>query len=188
MAQFFINRPIFASVISIVIVLLGVIAMFKLPVDQYPYITPPQVTISASYPGASSTTAAESVATPLEQEVNGVPNMIYMSSKSTNSGGTSVTITFDVGTNADLAAVDVQNSAQQASGGLPIDVQTEGVTVSKDASVELLKLALTSNDERFDEIYLSNYATINIESALRRIPGVGRTRTRVHAVMRCGFG
>ncbi len=176
MAQFFINRPIFASVISIVIVLLGVIAMFKLPVDQYPYITPPQVTISASYPGASSTTAAESVATPLEQEVNGVPNMIYMSSKSTNSGGTSVTITFDVGTNADLAAVDVQNSAQQASGGLPIDVQTEGVTVSKDASVELLKLALTSNDERFDEIYLSNYATINIESALRRIPGVGRTR------------
>lgn len=176
MAQFFINRPIFASVISIVIVLLGVIAMFKLPVDQYPYITPPQVTISASYPGASSTTAAESVATPLEQEVNGVPNMIYMSSKSTNSGSTSVTITFDVGTNADLAAVDVQNSAQQASGGLPIDVQTEGVTVSKDASVELLKLALTSNDERFDEIYLSNYATINIESALRRIPGVGRTR------------
>ncbi|USD36591.1 MULTISPECIES: efflux RND transporter permease subunit [Ferrimonas] len=176
MAQFFVNRPVFASVISIVIVLLGLIAMFQLPIDQYPYITPPQVKISASYPGASSTTAAESVATPLEQEVNGVPNMIYMNSKSTNSGSTNVTITFDVGTNPDLAAVDVQNATQQASGSLPIDVQTEGVSVSKEASVELLKLALTSSDERFDEIYLSNYATINIESALRRIPGVGRTR------------
>ncbi|MCH1926816.1 multidrug efflux RND transporter permease subunit [Shewanella sp. C32] len=176
MAQFFIGRPIFSSVISIVIVLLGMIAMFMLPVDQYPYITPPQVSISASYPGAASTTAAESVATPLEQEVNGVPNMIYMSSKSTNSGSSSVTITFDVGTNPDLAAVDVQNATQQALGNLPIDVQTEGVSVSKDSSVELLKLALTSNDERYDEIYLSNYASINIESALRRIPGVGRTR------------
>ncbi|TKB55032.1 efflux RND transporter permease subunit [Ferrimonas aestuarii] len=176
MAQFFVNRPIFASVISIVIVLLGVVAMFQLPIDQYPYITPPQVKISASYPGATSVTAAESVATPLEQEVNGVPNMIYMSSKSTNSGSTNVTITFDVGTSPDLAAVDVQNASQQAFGSLPIDVQTEGVSVSKEASVELLKLALTSDDERFDEIYLSNYATINITSALKRIPGVGRTR------------
>ena len=176
MAQFFIGRPVFSAVISIVIVLLGLIAMFQLPVDQYPYITPPQVSISASYPGAASTTAAESVATPLEQEVNGVPNMIYMSSKSTNSGGTNVTITFDVGTSPDLAAVDVQNATQQALGNLPINVQTEGVSVSKDSSVELLKLALTSKDPRFDEIYLSNYASINIESALRRIPGVGRTR------------
>lgn len=176
MAQYFVNRPVFASVISIVIVLLGLIAMFQLPIDQYPYITPPQVKISASYPGATSTTAAESVATPLEQELNGLPNMIYMSSKSTNSGSSNVTITFDVGTNPDLAAVDAQNSTQQATGSLPIDVQTEGVSVSKEASVELLKLALTSEDERYDEIYLSNYATINIESALKRIPGVGRVR------------
>ena len=176
MAQYFVNRPVFASVISIVIVLLGVIAMFQLPIDQYPYITPPQVKVSASYPGATSTTAAESVATPLEQELNGVPNMIYMSSKSTNSGSANVTITFDVGTNPDLAAVDVQNSTQQATGSLPIDVQTEGVSVSKEASVELLKLALSSSDERYDEIYLSNYATINIQSALKRIPGVGRVR------------
>lgn len=150
--------------------------MFQLPVDQYPYITPPQVSISASYPGAASTTAAESVATPLEQQVNGVPNMIYMSSKSTNSGSTNVTITFDVGTSPDLAAVDVQNATQQAIDSLPIDVQTAGVSVSKDSSVELLKLSLTSKDPRFDEIYLSNYASINIESALRRIPGVGRVR------------
>ncbi|SQH76733.1 Efflux pump membrane transporter BepE [Shewanella benthica] len=176
MAQYFVNRPVFACVISIVIVLLGLIGMVNLPIDQYPYITPPQVKVSASYPGATSTTAAESVATPLEQELNGLPNMIYMSSKSTNSGSTNVTITFDVGTNPDLAAVDVQNSTQQASGSLPIDVQTEGVTVSKEASVELLKLALTSSDERYDEIYLSNYGTINIESALKRIPGVGRVR------------
>lgn len=176
MAQFFIGRPVFSAVISIVIVLLGLIAMFQLPVDQYPYITPPQVSISASYPGAASTTAAESVATPLEQQVNGVPNMIYMSSKSTNSGSTNVTITFDVGTSPDLAAVDVQNATQQAIDSLPIDVQTAGVSVSKDSSVELLKLSLTSKDPRFDEIYLSNYASINIESALRRIPGVGRVR------------
>ncbi|MGI3014558.1 efflux RND transporter permease subunit [Shewanella algae] len=176
MAQFFIGRPVFSAVISIVIVLLGLIAMFQLPVDQYPYITPPQVSISASYPGAASTTAAESVATPLEQQVNGVPNMIYMSSKSTNSGSTNVTITFDVGTSPDLAAVDVQNATQQAIDSLPIDVQTAGVSVSKDSSVELLKLSLTSEDPRFDEIYLSNYASINIESALRRIPGVGRVR------------
>ena len=171
MAQFFVTRPVYACVISIVIVLLGLIAMFKLPIDQYPYITPPQVKVSASYPGAASTTAAESVATPLEQELNGLPNMIYMSSKSTNSGSTNVTITFDVGTNPDLAAVDVQNSTQQAAGSLPIDVQTEGVSVSKEASVELLKLALTSTDDRYDEIYLSNYATINIQAALKRIPG-----------------
>ncbi|QLE84599.1 multidrug efflux RND transporter permease subunit [Shewanella sp. Scap07] len=176
MAQFFVTRPVYACVISIVIVLLGLIAMFKLPIDQYPYITPPQVKVSASYPGATSTTAAESVATPLEQELNGLPNMIYMSSKSTNSGSANVTITFDVGTNPDLAAVDVQNSTQQATGSLPIDVQTEGVSVSKEASVELLKLALTSTDDRYDEIYLSNYGTINIEAALKRIPGVGRVR------------
>ncbi len=176
MAQFFVARPVFACVISIVIVLLGSIAMFKLPIEQYPYITPPQVKVSASYPGATSTTTAESVATPLEQELNGLPNMIYMSSKSTNSGSTNVTITFDVGTNPDLAAVDVQNSIQQTTGSLPIDVQNEGVSVSKEASVELLKLALTSTDDRYDEIYLSNYGTINIEAALKRIPGVGRVR------------
>ncbi|GGI90672.1 efflux RND transporter permease subunit [Shewanella gelidii] len=176
MAQFFISRPVFASVISIIIVLLGAIAMLHLPVDQYPYITPPQVKISASYPGATATTAAESVATPLEQEVNGLPNMIYMASKSTNSGSTNLTVTFEVGTDEELAAVDAQNSTQQANGSLPIDVQTEGVTVSKEATVELLKLALTTDDPRFDEIYLSNYASINIEPALRRIPGVGKTR------------
>uniref|UniRef100_UPI001892D237 efflux RND transporter permease subunit n=1 Tax=Shewanella sp. TC10 TaxID=1419739 RepID=UPI001892D237 len=129
MAQFFVNRPVYACVISIVIVLLGLIAMFQLPIDQYPYITPPQVKVSASYPGATSTTAAESVATPLEQELNGLPNMIYMSSKSTNSGSANVTITFDVGTNPDLAAVDVQNSTQQATGSLPIDVQTDTPSV-----------------------------------------------------------
>lgn len=176
MAQFFVNRPVFASVISIVIVLLGVVSMFLLPIDQYPYITPPQVQITASYPGATSTTAADSVATPLEEQINGVPNMIYMESKSTNSGGVSILITFDVGTNPDLAAVDVQNATQQSTGDLPIEVQTEGVSVSKKASIELLKLALTSKDARYDEIYLSNYASINIESALRRIPGVGSTR------------
>ncbi|WP_299005228.1 efflux RND transporter permease subunit [uncultured Shewanella sp.] len=176
MAQFFVNRPVFASVISIVIVLLGVVAMFLLPIDQYPYITPPQVQISASYPGATSNTAADSVATPIEEEINGVPNMIYMESKSTNSGNVVISITFDVGTNPDLAAVDVQNATQQAMMNLPIEVQNEGISVSKEAPIQLLKLALTSKDPRYDEIYLSNYTSINIESALRRIPGVGGTR------------
>lgn len=175
-AQHFVDRPVFATVISVVITLVGTISLLTLPIDQYPYITPPAVRISTSYPGATAATAAESVAAPLEEEINGVPNMIYLRSQSTRSGGVSITVTFDVGTNPDLAAVDVQNSAKQADSILPADVAQEGVSIEKDASVELLKIALTSNDPKYDDIYLSNYVTININGALRRIPGVGRIR------------
>ena len=175
-SHFFIQRPVFASVISLVILLTGVVSLFTLPIDQYPDIAPPSVKISASFPGATAETASESVAIPLEQELNGTPNMLYMESKATNSGGANITLTFDVGTDPDLALVDVQNTASQAGSNLPVDVQTEGVSVSNESSVELLKLALTSDNERYDEIYLSNYASINVEAALKRVPGVGKVR------------
>ena len=121
-------------------------------------------------------TAAESVATPLEQELNGTPNMLYMRSSSSKSGSVGITITFDVGTDPDLAAVDVQNRAKQADSDLPGDVMQEGVNIDKEASVELLKLSLTSTEKKYDGVYLSNYVSINIQSALLRIPGIGKTR------------
>jgi multidrug efflux pump len=175
-SHFFIDRPVFAAVISIGIVIAGAIAMFSLPVDQYPYISPPAVKVSATFPGATANTVSESVAIPLEQELNGVPNMIYMISKSTNTGGMSLEVTFDVGTNPDLAAVDVQNQTKLAESDLPIDVASEGVSVEKQAAIDLLKIAVTSKDPKYDNIYLSNYVAINIASAIRRIPGIGRTR------------
>ena len=175
-SHFFIKRPVFAIVISLVILLTGLVSLFTLPIDQYPDIAPPSVKVSASFPGATAETASESVAIPLEQELNGTPNMLYMESKATNSGSVGITLTFDVGTDPDLALVDVQNTASQAGSNLPVDVQTEGVNVSNESSVDLLKLALTSDDPRYDEIYLSNYASINVEAALKRVPGVGKVR------------
>ncbi len=174
--HYFIRRPVSAAVISIVITLVGLIALFTLPIDQYPYISPPSIKVSTSFPGATALTASESVSTPLEQELNGTPNMLYMRSSSSKSGSVNITVTFDVGTDPDLAAVEVQNRAKQADSSLPGDVMQEGVNIDKESSVELLKMALTSTDPKFDDVYLSNYVTINIESALRRVPGVGRTR------------
>jgi len=173
---FFIKRPIFAAVISVVITLVGLISLFTLPIDQYPYINPPTVKISTSFPGAAALTAAESVTTPIEQELNGVPDMLYMRSSSSKTGGVGITITFDVGTDQDLAAVNVQNNAKQADANLPVDVMQEGVSVDKEASIELLKLALTSDEAKYDDVYLSNFLSINVADAVRRIPGVGRTR------------
>jgi multidrug efflux pump len=175
-SHYFIDRPVFAAVISIAIVIMGAITVFTLPIDQYPYISPPAVKVSATFPGATANTVAESVAISLEQELNGVPNMIYMTSKSTNTGRMSLEVTFDVGTDPDLAAVDVQNQAKLAESDLPIDVVSEGVSVEKQAAIDLLKIAVTSEDPKYDDIYLSNYVAINIASAIRRIPGIGRTR------------
>ncbi|ARN76244.1 multidrug efflux RND transporter permease subunit [Oceanicoccus sagamiensis] len=176
MPQFFIGRPVFAAVISIVISLVGALSLLSLPIDQYPYISPPTVKVSTSFPGATAITAAESVSTPLEEELNGVPNMLYMRSQSKKDGGVNITITFDVGTDPGLAAVDVQNSAKQADASLPVDVMQEGVSVEQEAAVELLKIGLTATDKKYDDVYLSNFVAINIASAVRRIPGVGRTR------------
>ncbi|MEM9300520.1 MAG: efflux RND transporter permease subunit [Pseudomonadota bacterium] len=175
-ARVFIDRPVLAMVVSIVITLVGAVSALTLPVDQYPYINPPSIVVSTSFPGATAVTAAESVAIPLEQELNGVPNMVYMKSSSSNSGSTGISITFDIGTDPNLAAIDVQNAAKQADPLLPVDVMQEGVSVDKQATIELLKVALTSDDPRYDDVYLSNFVSINVNAAIRRIPGVGRVR------------
>ncbi len=175
-SRFCIDRPIFASVISIVIVIVGAIAGLSLPIDQYPDITPPAVKVSATFPGATANSVAESVSAPVEKQLNGVPRMIYMESTSKNNGAAAITVTFEVGTNVDLAAVDVQNEVKLAEQDLPVDVMQEGVTVEKLANVELMKIAIRSDDPKFDEVYLSNYMSINIRDEMKRIPGVGRTR------------
>lgn len=172
--SFFIDRPVFSAVISILIVLVGVIGLMMLPVDQYPQITPPVVKISASYPGASALTVSQAVATPIEQELNGTPGMLYMESNSSNSGGFSATVTFDVSADADLAAVEIQNRVKLAESRLPAEVIQNGISVEKQAPSQLMTLVLTSTDPKFDEIYLSNFATINVLDVIRRIPGVGR--------------
>lgn len=172
--NFFIDRPVFSAVISIVIVIVGIIGLTMLPIDQYPQITPPVVKISASYPGASATTVSQAVATPIEQELNGTPGMLYMESTSSNSGGFSATVTFDISADPDLSAVEIQNRLKLAESRLPAEVIQNGISVEKQAASQLMTLCLTSNDPKFDEIYLSNFATINVLDVLRRIPGVGR--------------
>ena len=172
--SFFIDRPVFSAVISILIVIIGIIGLMMLPIDQYPQITPPVVKISASYPGASALTVSQAVATPIEQELNGTPDMIYMESNSSNSGGFSATVTFDISSNPELAAVEIQNRIKLAESRLPAEVVKNGISVEKQASSQLMTLCLTSDDPKFDEIYLSNFATLNVLDLLRRIPGVGR--------------
>lgn len=171
---FFIDRPVFSWVLSIVIVIVGIIGLKLLPVDQYPKITPPVIKVSCSYPGASALTVSQAVATPLEQQLNGTPGMIYMESSSSNSGGLSINLTFDVDVDPDLAAVEVQNRVKLAENRLPAEVIQNGIQVDKESSSQLMTLCLTSSDPKFDEIYLSNFATINVIDVLKRIPGVGR--------------
>lgn len=173
-AGFFIDRPVFSAVISILIVLLGIIGMFLLPVEQYPQITPPSIRINAIYPGANATILSQAVATSIEQQLNGTPGMIYMESSSSNSGNLSINVTFDVNTNIDLAAVEIQNRIKLAEPRLPAEVIQYGITVEKQTTNQLLTIALMSDDPKYDEIYLSNYATINVLDVIRRIPGVGR--------------
>ena len=172
-SDFFIDRPVFSTVLSIVIVIVGAIGLALLPVDQYPQIVPPVVKVSASYPGADAQTVTQAVATPIEQELNGTPGMIYMESSSSNSGGFTVTVTFDISTDPDLAAVDIQNRIKEAEARLPAEVVQNGISVEKQAASKLMTITLLSSDPKFDEIYLSNYATLNVLDMLRRVPGVG---------------
>ncbi len=172
--NFFIDRPVFSIVISVLIVIIGLIGLTMLPIDQYPQITPPVVKISASYPGASALTVSQAVATPIEQELNGTPGMLYMESNSSNSGAFSATVTFDISSDPDLAAVEIQNRIKLAESRLPAEVVQNGIEIEKQAASQLLTICLTSNDPKFDEIYLSNFATLNVLDLLRRIPGVGR--------------
>ena len=174
--NFFLDHPVFAIVISIVIVLLGIIGLAMLPVDQYPRIVPPVVKVTASYPGADAMTVTQAVATPIEQELNGTPGMIYMSSSSSNSGGFSALVTFDVDVDPELAAVDIQNRVKKAESRLPAEVVQNGISVEKETANKLMTIALMSNDPKYDEIYLSNYATLNVLDLLRRVPGVGSIR------------
>jgi hydrophobe/amphiphile efflux-1 (HAE1) family protein len=173
---FFIDRPIFATVLAIVITLAGTIAFFLLPVARFPQITPPSVVVSALFPGADARTIEQSVAAPLEVQVNGVPNMIYMDSKSSNDGSYSLTVTFEVGTAQDIAAVDVQNQVAIAQRQLPADVLRQGVTITKRQPQPLIFIAIKASDPRYDYLFLSNFATLQVLDALARIPGVGQVQ------------
>src|SRR5436305_459848 len=172
-ARFFIDRPIFAWVLSIVIILIGGVAVFFLPIDQYPPITPPTVTVSASYPGANAQVVADTIGAPIEQQVNGVENMLYMSSQSTNDGSYALTVTFEIGTDLNTAQVLVQNRVALAMPGLPPQVQLQGVTVKKTSPNILFGINLISPQKVFDSLYLSNFATIQLQDELLRCKGVG---------------
>src|SRR3979409_2216462 len=173
MVSFFIHRPIFASSIAVIMVLAGAICYFLLPVSQFPDITPPQVVVSAAYPGASAQVVADTVTTPLEQQINGVQGMTYMSSSSSNDGSANITITFDVGYPLNIAAVDVQNRVSQASPALPPIVNQAGITIKKQNPNFVLIVNLTSPDGSIDPIALSNYAYLQVIDPLKRLPGVG---------------
>ena len=172
-SEFFIHRPIFACVVAIIIMLVGVIAIPFLPVEQTPDITPPTVMVTTKYPGASAAVVAETVAFPIEEQVNGVEDMIYMSSKSSNDGSMELTVTFAVGTDIDMATVLVQNRVSKAEPLLPEEVKREGITTEKQSTNMVLVVNLVSPDERYDEIYLSNYINTQIKDVLSRVPGVG---------------
>ncbi|HET7631762.1 MAG TPA: multidrug efflux RND transporter permease subunit [Gemmatimonadaceae bacterium] len=170
---FFIRRPVLASVLSIVITLLGLLAIFVLPVAQYPEITPPAIRVSAIYPGASAEDVQQAVAAPIEEQLSGLPGLLYYSSSNSSNGSMSLTITFDVTRDQDLAAVDVQNAIKLAEPQLPQSVRVNGITVLKANSNILALVALTSDDPKYDASYLTNYLNLNVLDELKRVPGVG---------------
>ena len=174
MARFFINRPIVAMVLSIVMVLLGVVAMGRLPIAQYPEIVPPMVQVTTTFVGAGSTDVETAVATPLEQKINGVENMIYMKSTNANDGTLTLKVSFDVGTNLDMANVLTQNRVSEATPQLPQSVKNYGVSVKKALAFPLLVISVKSPNGTYDSNFLSNYSTININDNIARIKGVGQ--------------
>src|SRR5262245_50282141 len=171
-SHFFIDRPIFASVLSIVLVLAGVVAWQALPVEQYPNVTPPTVQVTALYPGANALTVRDTVAAPIEEQVSGVEGMMYMSSQCTNDGAYNLTVTFKPGFDSDMAQVLVQNRVSLALPVIPPLVQTEGINVQKISPSTLMIVNLVSPDNRYDSTFLSNYATIYLKDELGRLPGV----------------
>ncbi len=173
MSKFFIERPVLANVLALVLVLLGAVSVFRLPVSEYPDVVPPTVSVTTRYPGASAQTVIDTVALPIENQVNGVDRMIYMQSTSAADGSYSLTVTFEIGTNPDTAQVLVQNRVQIALAALPKPVQAQGVTIQKKNTAILEFVTLNSPDGRYDSLFMSNYATINLTNELSRLPGVG---------------
>ncbi len=172
-SHFFIDRPIFAAVLSIVFLIVGGVALTQLPIAQYPEVAPPTVQVTATYPGANAKVVADTVATPIEQQVNGVERMLYMSSQSTNDGQMNLNVTFELGTNLDMAQVLVQNRVAIATASLPDEVKRIGVTTKKKSPSILLCVNIVSPDGRYDQLYLNNFATISVKDDLARISGVG---------------
>ena len=172
-SHFFIDRPIFAAVISIVFVILGAVAVGRLPIAQYPDIAPPVVNVTGQYPGASAEVVASTVVAPLEQQINGVEHMLYISSNSTVDGRFSISVTFDLGTDLDTAQVQVQNRVAIAQPRLPSDVRNIGVTVAKASPDLMMVVHLFSPDKSRDTLFISNYASVNVVDVLSRIQGVG---------------
>src|SRR4051812_36067238 len=177
-SRFFIDRPVFANVIAVVTILFGVVALYRLPVERYPAITPPTVVVIATYPGANAKVVADTVAAPIEQQVNGAENMMYMSSTSSADGSYALTITFEIGTNLDDAQVLVQNRIAIAEPSLPEEVRRQGVSVKKQSSNIVLAVSLTSPDKRYDGLFLSNYAPLRLRDELSRVEGVGEVMVR----------
>lgn len=188
LSRFFINRPIFATVLSILIVVAGVITLRSLPVEQYPTITPPTVVVEAQYPGANATTIAQMVATPIEQQVNGVEGMLYMSSTSSSAGVYRLTVTFEVGTDLDMATVLVQNRVNMTLSSLPQEVTKIGVTTTKESTNVVMFLTLTSDNPSYDALYLSNYAELNLVNELSRVKGVGSVGNSGQEITVCVSG
>ena len=172
-SKFFIERPVLSNVIAILMMLIGAVALFSLAVAQYPEVVPPTVQVTTRYPGASARTVMDTVALPIEQQVNGVEDMLYMQSYSGADGSYTLTVTFRIGIDLNFAQVLVQNRVSSALSQLPQSVQNQGVTVQKRSTAVLMFVTLTSPDNKYDSLFLSNYATINIRDELSRLPGVG---------------
>src|ERR1700757_3248356 len=172
-SHFFIDRPIFAAVVSIVFVIIGGVSFFRLPIPQYPGIPPPIINVPGQYPGASADVVAATVVTPIEQQINGVENMLYVSSNSTADGRFQISVTFDLGTNLDIAQVQVQNRVAIAQPRLPQDVRNIGVTVNKSSPDIMMVVHLYSPDRSRDTLYISNYANLEVVDELARVDGVG---------------
>ncbi len=176
MSKYFIEHPVLANVLAIVLVLIGAVSLFRLPVSQYPNVVPPTVAVTASYPGASAQTVIDTIALPIEQQVNGVDRMLYMESTSASDGTYSLTVTFAIGTDPDIDQVLVQNRVQLALASLPEPVQSQGVSVQKKNTAILQIVTLDSPDGKYDSLFMSNYATINLINVLARLPGVGSVK------------
>src|SRR3984885_4035670 len=175
-SKFFIDRPIFAGVLSILILLAGIISLFQLPISEYPEVVPPSVIVHAQYPGANPKVIAETVASPLEEQINGVEGMLYMQSQANSDGNMTLTVTFRLGVDPDKAQQLVQNRVSQALPRLPQDVQLLGVTTIKSSPTLTLVVHLISPDARYDQTYLRNYALINVKERLERVEGVGEVK------------